>query len=153
MSEFEQLIAAIAKIADDPQAWLRAVGNVQEVREKLAEANRTKKEAEAAAKAAATDLETARTERAQGDRAMRDAAAQNAANAVRERDLRGLETQLKTQRETFEREAANAKQSLDQRERDLDLRERLAAKKLNDAEKLMASYDEAKHKAALKLAS
>ena len=36
---------------------------------------------------------------------------------------------------------------------DLEMREAIATKKLNDANKLMAAYDEAKHQAALKLAS
>jgi len=153
MIELEQLITAIAKIADDPQAWLRAVGNVQEVREKLAEANNAKKAADAAAKQAAQDLETARYERDQAERSTRSIAAQSAANQQRERDLRGAETQLKNQRETFEREAANWKANVDSREADLVAREAIVTKKLNDANKLMAAYDEAKHQAALKLAS
>jgi len=153
MIELEQFITALAKIADDPQAWLRAVGNVQEAREKLAEATKTKKAADEAAKQAATDLETARYERGQAERASRDIAAQNATNQQRERDLRGAETQLKNQRETFEREAANWKANVEAREADLTAREAIAAKKLNDANKLMAAYDEAKHQAALKLAS
>ena len=153
MTELEQFISAIAKIADDPQAWLRAVGNVQEVREKLTEARVAEKNAERHAKAAATDLETARYERCQAEHATRTAAAQNAANVVRERDLKGLEADLTRRRNDFEREAANWKVNADSREKDLQAREAIATKKLNDANKLMAAYDEAKHQAALKLAS
>ena len=52
----------------------------------------------------------------------------------------------------FEADAKNQKASLEAQAKDLETRERLAAKKLNDAQKLLASYDEAKHQAALKLA-
>ena len=153
MSEVTDLIMAIAKIAEDPQAWMQAVGRVEEAREKLAEARKTKKDADDAAKTAAQDLETARYERAQAERATRDAAAQSTANATRERDLRGHEAELKARRDAFERDAANWRINVDSREKDLETREAIATKKLNDANKLMASYDEAKHKAALKLAS
>jgi len=153
VTELEQFISAIAKIADDPQAWLRAVGNVQEVREKLTEARVAEKNAERHAKAAATDLETARDEHGQAEHASRTAAAQNAANVARERELKGLETDLARRRNDFEREAAATKVALDRREAELTSREQAAAKKLNDANKLMAAYDEAKHQAALKLAS
>jgi hypothetical protein len=48
---------------------------------------------------------------------------------------------------------ANLKANYEQREAALTARERDAAAKLNEAAKLMASYDEAKHQAAMKLAS
>jgi len=153
MIELEQFITALAKIADDPQAWLKAVGNVQEAREKLAEANKAKKAADEAAGQAAKDLETARYERDQAERSTRGVAAQTAANQQRERDLRGLETELNRKRQAFDAEAANWKANVEAREADLTAREAIAAKKLNDANKLMAAYDEAKHQAALKLAS
>ena len=153
MSELEQLISAIAKIADDPQAWLRAVGNVQEVREKLVEIRKAQKEVDEARDAAAKDLETARYERDQAERTTRVAQAQATANGERERELRGAETELARRRQAFDAEAANWKVNVDSREADLTAREAIVAKKLNDANKLMAAYDEAKHQAALKLAS
>jgi colicin import membrane protein len=153
MSEVTDLIAAIAAIAKDPKAWEKRLGDADDIAKQLAEARKAKKEAEDAAKAAAADLETARYERGQAERATRDAAAQSAANHQRERELRGQEAALLQRKNAFEQEAANSKVNFDSREADLDVRERLAAKKLNDAQKLMASYDEAKHKAALQLAS
>jgi hypothetical protein len=153
MSEVTDLIAAIAAIAKDPKAWEKRLGDAEDIAKQLAEARKAKKEADEAAKQAATDLETARYERGQAERASRDIAAQSTANAQRERELRGQETALTQRRNAFEQEAANWKTNYEQRENDLDMREKIAAKKLNDAQKLMAAYDEAKHKAALQLAS
>ena len=153
MSEVTDLIAAIVAVAKDPKAWEKRLGDADDIAKQLAEARKTKKEAEDAAKAAATDLETARYERGQGERAARDAAAQATANAQRARDLKGAETDLTRRRNDFEREAANWKINVESREADLAAREAIVSKKLNDANKLMAAYDEAKHQAALKLAS
>ena len=153
MSEVTDLIAAIAAIAKDPKAWEKRLGDAEDIAKQLAEARKTKKEADEAAKQAATDLETARYERGQAERATRDAAAQSTGYAQRERTLRGEEAALSQRRNTFEQEAANWKANVESREADLTAREAIAAKKLNDANKLMAAYDEAKHQAALKLAS
>jgi hypothetical protein len=153
MSEVTDFIAAIVAIAKDPKAWEKRLGDADAIAKELAEARKTKKEAEDAAKAAAADLETARYERGQAEHATRTAAAQSTANAQRERELRGAETALKTQRNTFEQEAANWKANYEQREAELAARERTAEDKLNQVLNLMASYDEAKHQAALKLAS
>jgi hypothetical protein len=153
MSEVTDFIAAVAAIAKDPEAWEERLGNIKEATEKLAEAKRLSKQAVDEHQAAAKDLETARYERGQAERASRDIAAQNATNQVRERDLRGLETELNRKRQAFDAEAANWKANVEAREKDLEIREALATKKLADAQKLMAAYDEAKHQAALKLAS
>jgi hypothetical protein len=153
MSEVTDFIAAVVAIAKDPKAWEKRLGDAEDIAKQVAEIRKTKKEADEAAKAAAADLETARYERGQAERASRDMDARNAANQVRERDLRGEEKQLTTQKQTFALEQANARANLDAREADLQAREAIAAKKLNDANKLMAAYDEAKHQAALKLAS
>jgi hypothetical protein len=153
MSEVTDLIAAIVAIAKDPKAWEKRLGDADDIAKQLAEVRKTKKEADEAAKQAATDLETARYERGQAEHATRTAAAQSTANAVRERDLRGHEAELTARRNAFEQEAANWKANVESRETDLQMRERLAAGKLNEAAKLMASYDEARHQAALKLAS
>jgi hypothetical protein len=153
MSEVTELIAAIAAIAKDPKAWEKRLGDAAEIASQLVEARRTKKEAEETAKAAITDLATARYERGQAEHATRTAAAQSTANAARERELKAAEAELTRARNDFERETATAKANLDQRDAELNERERAVAKKLNDAQKLMAAYDEAKHKAALQLAS
>jgi hypothetical protein len=153
MSEVTELIAAIAAIAKDPKAWEKRLGDAEDIAKQLAEARKTKKEADDAAKAAAADLETARYERGQAELANRTAAGQATANTQRERNLKGLEQALATARNSFEQQAANWKANVDSREADLTAREAIAAKKLSDANKLMAAYDEAKHQAALKLAS
>jgi hypothetical protein len=153
MSEVTDLIAAIVAIAKDPKAWEKRLGDADDIAKQLTELRKTKKEAEDAAKAAATDLETARYERGQAEHATRTAAAQSTANAVRERDLRGHEAELRRARDTFEQETANWKTNYEQREAELTAREKTADDKLKQALNLMASYDEAKHKAALKLAS
>jgi hypothetical protein len=153
MSEVTDLIAAIVAIAKDPKAWEKRLGDADDIARGLAELRKIKKEADEAAKSAAADLETARYERGQAEHATRTAAAQSTANQQRERDLRGLESQLTAQKNTFNQEQANWKANVDSRENDLQVREAVAAKKLNDANKLMAAYDEAKHQAALKLAS
>ena len=153
MSEVTDLIAAIAAIAKDPKAWEKRLGDAEDIAKQLAEARKTKKEADEAAKQAATDLETARYERGQAERATRDAAAQSTANANHERELKGVEANLIRRRNDFELETANWKANYEQREAELAARERDVAGKLNEVSKLMASYDEAKHKAALKLAS
>jgi hypothetical protein len=153
MSEVTDFIAAIVAIAKDPKAWEKRLGDAEDIAKQLAEARKTKKEADETAKQAATDLETARYERGQAEHATRTAAAQATANQQRERELKGHETELAVRRNTFEQEAANWKANVESREADLKAREAIASKKLNDAQKLMAAYDEAKHKAALKLAS
>jgi hypothetical protein len=153
MSEVTDLIAAIVAIAKDPKAWEKRLGDADDIAKQAAEIRKAKKEADEAAKAAATDLETARYERGQAEHATRTAAAQSTANQQRERDLRGHEAELKRARETFDQEAANWKANYEQRESELAAREKAAADKLNQALNLMASYDEAKHQAALKLAS
>jgi hypothetical protein len=148
-----ELIAAIVAIAKDPEAWEKRLANVKEAGSKLAEARMAEKQANDKAKAAAADLETARYERGQSERATRDAAAQANANAVQARDQQNERVMLRRERDVFEQEARNWKANYEQREAELATREREVAKKLNDAQKLMAAYDEAKHKAALKLAS
>jgi hypothetical protein len=153
MTEVTDLIAAITAIAKDPKAWEKRLGDAEDVARQLAEARKTKKEADDTAKQAAADVETARYERGQADHASRTATQQAAANAQHEKELKVQEADLLARRDIFERERANAKTSLDQREAELVQRERAAAAKLNEASKLMAAYDEAKHKAALKLAS
>ena len=153
MTDVTDLISAFVAIAKDPKGWEKRIDDMNEAAGNLAAARQLKKETDEARDAAAKDLETARYERDQAERSTRSIAAQSAANQQRERDLRGAETQLKNQRETFDREAANWKANVESREADLVAREAIATKKFNDANKLMAAYDEAKHQAALKLAS
>jgi hypothetical protein len=153
MSEVTEFIAAIVAIAKDPKAWEKRLGDAEDIAKQLAEARKTKKEADEAATQAAKDLETARYERDQAERTTRVAAAQSTANQQRERDLRGAEAEIARRRQAFDAEAANWKANVESREADLTAREAIATKKLNDANKLMAAYDEAKHQAALKLAS
>jgi hypothetical protein len=153
MTDATDLIAALVAIVKDPKSWDKRIDDMREAAGNLAAARQLKKETEEAREAAAKDLETARYERGQAERATRDIGAQNVANQQRERDLRGLETDLARRRQAFDAETANWKANVESREADLTAREAIAAKKLNDANKLMAAYDEAKHQAALKLAS
>ena len=153
MSEVTDLIAAIVAIAKDPKAWEKRLGDADDIAKQLGELRKEKKAADEAAKQAATDLETARYERGQAEHASRTAAAQATANANHERELKGVEANLTRRRNDFELEMANLKANYEQREAALTARERDAAAKLNEASKLMASYDEAKHQAAMKLAS
>jgi chaperonin cofactor prefoldin len=67
----------------------------------------------------------------------------------RERATRKLESDVKFR----EAQLGERENTLDHRESVLDQRAADAAKKLADAEALLASYDQAKHEAALKLAS
>jgi hypothetical protein len=147
------LIAAIVAIAKDPKAWEKRVAEAREAAGNLAEARKLRDEANEARKTAASDLETARYERAQSERNVATAGAQSTANALRERELRGKETELTAARQKFETDAAAMKVNYEQREAELGRRERVVAQKLAESSKLMAAYDEAKHKAALKLAS
>ena len=153
MSEVTDFIAAIVAIAKDPKAWEKRLGDADDIAKQVVEIRKTKTEADAAAKAAATDLETARYERGQAEHATRTAQAQSTANQQRERDLKGHEAELVRARNVFEQEAANWKANYERREAELTAREQAAQDKLNQALNLMASYDEAKHQAALKLAS
>jgi hypothetical protein len=152
MTDVTELIAALVAIAKDPKAWEKRIDDMNEAAGNLREARKLKSETEEAQKAAAADLETARYERGQAERATRDATAQATVNAQRERALHAQEEDLNRRKNAFEADAQNSKANLEGREKDLDTRERLAAKKLNDAQKLLAAYDEAKHQAALKLA-
>jgi hypothetical protein len=153
MSEITDFIGAIVAIAKDPKAWEKRLGDADDIAKQLTEARKAQKQADETAKQAATDLETARYERGQAEHATRTAAAASTANQQRERQLKANEGDLLRARNAFEQEAATVKASLDQRETDLTAREKAAADKLNQALNLMASYDEAKHQAALKLAS
>ena len=94
-----------------------------------------------------------RRERDQAERTRRDVTAQANANENTKRDLDQRDPELTTREGTHNLTVANWNTNVEQREKDLETREKIAAKKLNDANKLMASYDEAKHQAALKLAS
>ena len=153
MSEVTDLIAAIVAIAKDPKAWEKRLGDADDIAKQLAEARKEKKAADEAGKQAAADLETARYERGQAEHASRTAAAQATVNANQERELKGIEANLTRRRNDFELEMANLKANYEQREAELTAREKTADDKLKQALNLMASYDEAKHKAALKLAS
>ena len=149
----EDLMVAFVAIAKDPKAWEKRIEQAKEAAGDLAEARRLKDETKQAAAEAAKDLETARYERDQADRSERNTAAQAASTDARARELAALEADFITRRNTFETEAQNWKANADQREAGLETREREAVKKLDEATKLMADYDEAKHQAALKLAS
>src|SRR5215472_8615702 len=122
------LLVAFVAIAKDPAAWEGRIADANKAAGNLNEARKLKKDTDDARQAAEKDLEAARYERGQAERASRDITQQAAANANRAAEL-------------------------DKREPELDAREKIAAKKLNDAQKLLASYDEAKHKAAQALAN
>ena len=148
-----ELITAVVAIAKDPKAWEKRIADMNEAAGNLNEARKLKKDAGDVRQAAEKDLETARYERDQAERTRRDVAAQSSANANRAGELDKRERAIEAREQTAQREAQNLKTNLDSREADLAAREAIAAKKLNDANKLMAAYDEAKHQAALKLAS
>jgi hypothetical protein len=153
MTDATDLIAAFVAIAKDPKAWEKRIDDMEKAAGNLNAARQLKKETEEAREAAAKDLETARYERGQAERATRDAAAQSSVNAAQALQMRHERSDLDRRARAFETEAANWKANVESREADLIAREAIATKKLNDANKLMAAYDEAKHQAALKLAS
>lgn len=152
MTDVTDLIEALVAIAKDPKAWEKRIDDMNEAAGNLREARKAKADAEAAQKAAATDLETARELRAQAERATRDTAAQAAVNHQRELDLEKRERDQVAREQAQTTAFSNLKNNQDAREADLEMREKIAAKKLNDAQKQMAAYDEAKHQAALTLA-
>ena len=151
--DVSELITALVAIAKDPGAWEKRIEDANKAAGNLREARKLKADTDEARQAAEKDLETARYERGQAERAQRDTAQQAAANNARAGELDAREKAIAAREAAHEREAANWKTNVNDREKDLETREAFAAKKLNDANKLMASYDEAKHKAALQLAS
>jgi hypothetical protein len=153
MTDVADLITAFVAVAKDPKAWEKRIDDMNEAAGKLSEARKLKKDSDDAAKAAATDLETARYERGQAELNSRNAAQQAASNLAREKELKAWQTELTAREQVCAQREQQLKAEYDHREGDLRAREQLAAKKLDDATKLMASYDEAKHQAAMKLAS
>ena len=152
MTEVTDFVAAIVAIAKDPKTFEKSLGDAAAAQEKLAEARKLRKEADDIRKAGEADLEKATYERGQGERAAREAGSQSTANAARAHELDARERNVKAREDVQQQNEANLKRNLEQREKDLEMRERVAQQKLNEASKLMASYDAAKHQAALKLA-
>jgi hypothetical protein len=153
MSEVTELIAAIAAIAKDPEGWVKRLGDVKAAGDKLAEARAVKKDADKTAEQASAERSSAAYDRGQAERAMRNSADQATANERRSQELDRRERQLEANERAALQAANNLKANQDSREADLTAREAIAAKKLRDAQALMANYDEAKHRAAEKLAS
>jgi len=147
------LLVAFVAIAKDPAAWEGRIADANKAAGNLNEARKLKKDTDDARQAAEKDLEAARYERGQAERASRDITQQAAANANRAAELDKREHALEANERAAKLAADNLKANQDAREADLDAREKIAAKKLNDAQKLLASYDEAKHKAAQALAN
>ena len=152
MTDVTEFVAAVVAIAKDPKAFEKRLGDVAEAAEKLAEARKLRKEADEIRGRGQADLEAAEYARGQAERTANIAGAQSTANANRANELDVREKNLAAREQGQRDSEANIKRNIDAREHDLMAREKIAAKKLNDAQKLMASYDEAKHQAALKLA-
>jgi len=152
MTEVTDFVAAIVAIAKDPNVFEKSIGDAAQAAEKLAEARKLRREADDIRKRGEEDLGKAAYERGQAERAAGIAGAQSTANANRASELDARERDLKAREGTQALSEANLKRNLEQREKDLEMRERVAQQKLNEASKLMASYDAAKHQAALKLA-
>lgn len=153
MTDATDLLEALVAIAKDPKAWDKRVADMKEAAGDLAEARKLKKENEALAAQAAKDVETAHYERGQADRAEKNTAAQAAANDLNAKELERQTAELERWKATFLQEKANNLANIEQREAAIEIREREAVKKLDEAQKLMAEYDAAKHQAYLKLAS
>ena len=153
MTDVTDLIAAFVAIAQDPKSWDKRVADMRAAAGDLAEARKAKKDTEAAAAQAAKDVETAHYERGQADRAEKSSKAQAEVNAQRTQEIVNQTAELDRWKMTFAQEKANHLANIEQREAALEIREREALKKLDEAQKLMAEYDAAKHQAALKLAS
>lgn len=153
MTDVSDLLEAFVAIAKDPKAWDTRVGVMQAAAGDLAEARQLKKDTDASAAQAAKDVETAHYERDQIERTRRDITGQALANAQRERELDKREAEIKDQMTELTQWKANALANISAREDELTKREAAAAKQLQEAQALMANYDEAKHQAALKLAS
>jgi hypothetical protein len=153
MSEVTEFIGAIVAIAKDPEGWEKRLGNVKDAGSKLAEARMAEKQASEKAKAAATDLETARYERGQADHLKREKASLEQSITRREAVVTQREIEVANREAKLHNDIAARNAEIDRLEAALAEREKEADKKLAEARALMENYDEAKHKAALKLAS
>jgi hypothetical protein len=148
-----EFIAAVVAIAKDPKTFEKSLGDAKEAAEKLTEARKLSRNAITEHDAAMKDLEAARYERGQADHANRTQAQQATANEARGKELDARAKELDNQRQSHEHAAARANAEIARREAELETRERAADEKLKQAQTLMEKYDEAKHQAALKLAS
>jgi DNA repair exonuclease SbcCD ATPase subunit len=153
MTDATDLLEALVAIAKDPKAWDKRVVDMRAAAGDLNEARALKKDTEAAAAQAAKDVETAHYERDQIERTRRELTGQAVSNSQREKELDKRESELNAAKSEYEQTKNNWTINVNAREADLATREAAVAKKLKDAETLLAKYDEAKHQAALKLAS
>jgi chromosome segregation ATPase len=153
-------ISAIVEIARDPKAWDARVAELRKQGEAAAKAMEEVAAREQAVvghrRAAEAALAEIRRKAADAEYLHKQVADKEKALAEREALLRVREAAV-TDQDHRAREAINkaseAHNNLDQREKALAEREKAAAAKLEQAKTLLASYDEAKHRAALKLAS
>ena len=153
MTDVTDLLEALVAIAQDPQAWDKRVKDMRAATGDLNEARKLKQQTDDAAARARKDVETAHYERDQIERTRRDVTGQAQANSQREKELDKRESELKASIAEHEQTASNWQTNVNARENELATREKAAQKKLDDAAKLMADYDEAKHQAALTRAS
>jgi len=150
------VLSAMARLVKDPDAWSKRADEIErkwrESHDNIAEVRKLNAETKDLKATADAMMESASYERGQADHAKRESAQQAAANADRDKELKAREDAV----EKREYELAQAAGRLDDEHKArldaLAEREHMAEKVLADAKALMANYDEAKHKAALKLA-
>ena len=153
MNDVVEFVAAVVAIAKDPKAFEKRLGDAAEAAEKLAEARKLRKEADDIRKQGEADLAAAEELRGRAEHVNRTAAQQSTANANFDRDLKVREQAVSDAEAKLHDEHAARNAAIERLEVELAEREKTAEKKLAEAQSLMAAYDEAKHQAALKLAS
>lgn len=149
-------LAAIAEAVKDPKYLTKLVAEADRAEQALTAARKTNQEAREHRQAGDVAMEQAKTIQNGVASVQGQITKDRAALSSREKTVSAREVAA-DHREADQKERENrinAKHSaLDARERDLIERERAADEKLEKSNRIMADYDEAKHKAALKLAS
>lgn len=163
MSDFEhsaalvKALAGVAAILKDPKGWDDRAQKVLDAAKQAAADLGDAQDALAAAKAereaTAKDLETIKAERAQADRSYQNAREQADSIRLREAKVAEREQKVTTAEERLAADSQRVLAEQTARGAEIDAKHQEAEEKLARAQALMADYDEAKHKAALQLAS
>lgn len=153
MNDVNDLIAAFVAIAKDPKAWDKRIADNNEAAGKLSEIRKLNAQAKEHAAQAASDLETARYERGQADHRHRETLSVQQAIEKRDQEVAAREKAVAEAERAFEFNKAQHLAAMEARDTELKKRELEVERRSAETIELMANYDEAKHKAALKLAS
>jgi hypothetical protein len=158
--QIDELIAALAGVAEivaNPADWKKRAQDNIAAAEKSSKDRQAAQQlhdaAESNRRAAAADLETARQERGQAEFAKREAASHEQSVKQREDAVTKREQTASDRERHLAADKANHDAWLAKAKADLAAREKAVEEKLIATQALLKNYDEAKHKAALKLAS